>query len=531
MRNFNNSGVALIGLVSITLVSLIVFANDQAILSWTDDDSYYYFETARNWVHTGVTSFDLVTKTNGYQPLWFLVITPFFAFTNAEIVPLKAVLLLQVLTLAGCSLLARSLVMRLVGDRRAALLASMLLFYPVYINQMVSGMEASLGVLLVLLFLFSYVRWATVGYPRTRQRYFVAISLALVPLSRIDLLFFTGIAIVGMAYQAGFSVNNWRPTIDRIGPAIYLPVAVFGLYVVSNLLFYGGGLLPVSGAVKSDFSVIRFTDFEIWSETLRVAWDGLLPDLGLVFYLFPLLIGLAIIIFRIGSPNRYSQFTLYAVTFGYLTQLVAYHLFLRWRGTSEWWLVLAPVLAVLLVAWLQEQSRAFQQTAPQLFRIGILATTFLFAALAIVWSANFLIRSPQSNSHGLKQEVAERLEGLEDAVFAMGDGAGSMGYFLEQPVIHLEGFVADRNYLDALERGRIDQFLSENGVTHLIVFNESSPEVLSDTYSTFERIEPAQPAWKGAKSTITVDRKNELLREYWRQGNRDVVLVVWRLER
>lgn len=531
LRIISNPGPYLIGFVSIALASLIIFASDQAILSWTDDDSYYYFETARNWVNTGVTSFDLVTKTNGYQPLWFLVITPFFAFTDAEIVPLKAVLLFQVLILAGCSLLAHSLVMRLVGDRRAALLASMILFYPVFINQMVSGMEAGLGVLLILLFLFQYVRWAADGYPANRQRYLVAISLALVPLARIDMLFFAAFAIIGIAFQAGLTVSCWRSVIGRIGPVIYLPVTIFGLYAVSNILFYGGGFLPVSGAVKSDFSVIQITDFEIWSDVLRVSWDGLLPDFGLLFYLSPLVVGLAIFFLRKGPSNRFGRFALYAATFSYLAQIVAYHLFLRWRGTSEWWLVLSPVIVVLLVVWLQEQSRSFQQTTPKLIRVGVLGVTFLFAALAIVWSANFLIRSPQPNSHVMKKNISKQLEDLDGAIFAMGDGAGSMGYFLEQPVIHLEGFVADREYLEALENGRIDQFLSDNGVTHLIAFNESAQEILDDNYSTFDRIEPTQPSWRGARSTITVNREDELLREYWRQGNRDVVLVVWRLAR
>ncbi|MEJ7652805.1 MAG: hypothetical protein WKH64_05415 [Chloroflexia bacterium] len=44
------------------------------LVLYVPDDSYYYFEIARN---LGVRStFDGVGQTNGYHPLWLLVITP-----------------------------------------------------------------------------------------------------------------------------------------------------------------------------------------------------------------------------------------------------------------------------------------------------------------------------------------------------------------------------------------------------------------------------------------------------------------------
>jgi hypothetical protein len=38
------------------------------------DDFYYYLVPAKQLVHTGISTFDGVTWTNGYQPLWFLVV-------------------------------------------------------------------------------------------------------------------------------------------------------------------------------------------------------------------------------------------------------------------------------------------------------------------------------------------------------------------------------------------------------------------------------------------------------------------------
>ena len=33
-------------------------------------DAFYYLTVARNWLDYGTTTFDQVTITNGYQPLW-----------------------------------------------------------------------------------------------------------------------------------------------------------------------------------------------------------------------------------------------------------------------------------------------------------------------------------------------------------------------------------------------------------------------------------------------------------------------------
>ena len=38
------------------------------------DDFYYYLTTARNTINLGFITFDRISLTNGFQPLWFIVI-------------------------------------------------------------------------------------------------------------------------------------------------------------------------------------------------------------------------------------------------------------------------------------------------------------------------------------------------------------------------------------------------------------------------------------------------------------------------
>src|SRR6185436_2667256 len=53
-------------------------ACDGAVLA---DDAYYYFVIARNLAHGLGSTFDGIVPTNGYHPLWMLVLVPLAALT------------------------------------------------------------------------------------------------------------------------------------------------------------------------------------------------------------------------------------------------------------------------------------------------------------------------------------------------------------------------------------------------------------------------------------------------------------------
>ncbi len=61
------------------------------------DDSYYYFKIADNIAHGLGSSFDGISPTNGYHPLWLAVLIPVFGFVNQSIwIPVRLALTLSV---------------------------------------------------------------------------------------------------------------------------------------------------------------------------------------------------------------------------------------------------------------------------------------------------------------------------------------------------------------------------------------------------------------------------------------------------
>ena len=64
------------------------------------DDAFYYFDIARSIVMGHGLTFNGIDPTNGFHPLWLLVILPIFKFfytTATDITPIRIALLLSVI--------------------------------------------------------------------------------------------------------------------------------------------------------------------------------------------------------------------------------------------------------------------------------------------------------------------------------------------------------------------------------------------------------------------------------------------------
>jgi hypothetical protein len=64
----------LIGIVCVAVFYTNLRFHEQVLSIGFEDDFFYYAEAAKNLVLSGASTFDGVHLTNGYHPLWFLVI-------------------------------------------------------------------------------------------------------------------------------------------------------------------------------------------------------------------------------------------------------------------------------------------------------------------------------------------------------------------------------------------------------------------------------------------------------------------------
>lgn len=96
--------------IVLALHALVAFSSESQLLNWFQtDDAFYYFVTARNIAEGKGITFDGISTTNGFHPLWMLICVPIFSLATVNLfLPLRVmVMLLGVLNAATGILLYR----------------------------------------------------------------------------------------------------------------------------------------------------------------------------------------------------------------------------------------------------------------------------------------------------------------------------------------------------------------------------------------------------------------------------------------
>ncbi|MBC7223787.1 MAG: glycosyltransferase family 39 protein, partial [Anaerolineae bacterium] len=113
------------------------------------DDAFYYFAIARNLAQGRGFSVDGVTPTNGFHPLWALLLVPAFRWASGPDLPIHLALTLAALLDVATGWLAFRTVRQAGGRYLAAILAAFLYaFNPAVIFQAANGLETALSTLL-----------------------------------------------------------------------------------------------------------------------------------------------------------------------------------------------------------------------------------------------------------------------------------------------------------------------------------------------------------------------------------------------
>ena len=472
----------LYGVPAIGLGVLFAVADAHRLLPWLHDDSFYYFEVAKNLALHGNLSFDSIAPTNGFQPLWQLLITPFFLVLRSDFGPIRAVLVFDALLLWGAMFVGFMLIRRWTGNLTIAMIGPLILLYPWFLSLQFSGLEFCAALFAILFFWLLADGWREHGYRGVWRGMVVGVAAALVVLARLDLapLIFVYFIVVAWAIRRRlFAMADIGAAVS----AFAVLALILGAYFASNYVWFQGHLFPVSGAVKSDFSTIHLTDFEMWTGRLRFSWSGILPELGISLFLIPLAGGIGLTACALWRPLAPLNVAMTVTSIGYCLQLLIWQLFLRWRDPAEWWFVMAPVLAVFVLAELLRQlsfrrwmgmARLMNHTSSAM--VIVAGVGLLAVAWAWVWSG--LEYNSKRSIQLMKMEAAPILEALPDGALAIGDGAGAFGYFADRPVVHLEGLVNDYEYLEYLADGHIEQYLETKEIRYLAVFAfESTPAV------------------------------------------------------
>ena len=231
-------------------VGVLLWSATHAYTDWpsTSDDMFYYLVLARETAAHGVVSVDGLRPTNGFHPLWFLVLMAIEPRVSASALPGVSLALLGLLH-AGTSVILWRTLRRLAGPGLAALVAGLYAGNPFVLRVVFAGVETALAATFVGLCLWGHVRWLEHG--RASGRWLSLGALGLAVAARTDT------AMLAAALAGSAALGRLRETRDP-GAALraidWAPVAV----AVMPVLAFGawsqvatGEFLQTSGRALS----------------------------------------------------------------------------------------------------------------------------------------------------------------------------------------------------------------------------------------------------------------------------------------
>lgn len=488
------------------------------------DDSFYYLQTARNIVGAGICSFDGRNPTNGFHPLWMIILVPLCALLgNDPDLVLRGALSLQIIAFLLPSLVITYLVCERWFGPVAGLagLAVALLLFP---SRQVDGMEAGVLILLGLLLALHFSgKDRLVRETRPSRGLLTGLLLGLLFLARTDSVFLVAAWILVASWAAG---REWSG--EAMGRAVagtarsLLPtgLVVFALtapYLAWNLISFGH-LFPISGAVKFGFA----------DPGRPAAFIPTVTTLMTALILAAWLLSVRSLSRRRPAgaplPGRdvcFAVLGLYALTHYAFTALKA-----KW-GVSPWHFSLYAVPFVLALARCAAAAERLVRKrirVPWGGRLSAAAASLLvvFALGKGVWRYGREFEAFTGAS--LRAALWTREHLPPDARIGMKD-CGVFGYFSGRSVTNLDGIINNFAYQRYLGQGRLADYVREQGIGYvaqhaLTRFRAAtSPGYGSIDYSIW--IYP-----RGGH--LTLWEEDEVYRAAW-AGDSEAQFVIWKL--
>lgn len=415
------------------------------VLPFIPDDAFYYLEIARRMGSGEGSTFDGITHTNGYHPLWTLMLVPFASLMSASReAGARAAMLVGVLLTAGGLYFLNRVAKRL--ERAASSLAillpaAMLCFSSNY------GMESPL-----VIFLFAALFWWESKFPLHTHGLRTGVATGLIAslliLSRLDTAVYVAVMDAVLLYNLlrHRGERTWIECVRPFAACVLVQALAVAGYAAVNLRCFGH-LLPISALLKVARQPGVSLDWVMasWGAVPGVAAGALgiaawalhrhhRPSPAFATAVFGTLIYLALIGLKAGREAYHWYFALPIFCSGLFAAMLTAEAERRWRRFTTAYAVFAGLSALLLAASIGRRCAAPNNRTKQSWYDKA------------VWMAAC---SPTSS------------------VFAATD-CGILGYFSERSVINLDGLTCGFELQHAIRDNRLAAYLGSLGLNSAV---------------------------------------------------------------
>ncbi len=516
----------------LVLVLFVVFAAitvlfqplEEAVAFSATDDGLYYPKLAQNIVAGKGCIYDGITTTNGFHPLWLLLLLPVYSLFSDPWIALKAVyvliLVLQLLAIGVLAVIARKIRMSTAGWIAAiCILVLNIRSFTIFF----SLLESPLSLLCLLLYLWHCLRAGPRRFCDPVPALVSGVLIGLCFLARLDAFLLAGAyALVWLIHVMKHRVSLrsvWKAPIFAAGGCLLLVAP----YLLWNQMHFDHLKTVSSWQKTAEFSPVGswkvISSWCLHQFIPRVQYIlGLesVPAGGLLAAM--VLVGFGGIAFALTGPRRQRlleklsfcpEFLLFA---GIHALFIA--LFAPLDAAASAWYWVPEILLVALVA-----GSCLSDFRPPLMH----AVAIVLVMAQLVLYPKFLARKTMSFA---KLEVAEFLRKNSDpTVRGMMFDSGIIAYFAQRDFVGLNGLIGDFELAQLVRDKNYKQIAEIYSVDFLVL---DSPENLCREFeervlytgsikTKFENFSEAP------KSFVVYQGEPSELSEIWKvryQGNR-----------
>ena len=453
----SSRGIVVVFMVIAVVISVFLLINAFGVQMV--DDGYYYLEIARNISCGNGFTFDGINRTNGFHPLWQVMLVPIFLVTQSKVLAVQAVTMLQALLFAASGFVLYRILLE--NTKRIHLSISgaafWLLNFWFWSKGVLSGMETGLLILCYGISLLLFSR-SLRGMCST---WLLSISLIATCMARLDsLALVTGVCLVFLL------LGRFRDAL-RAG----LPVIIYlELYIIVNKLVFGG-MFPISGYIKSAagrellgqlFATgdTKFFQYGVTNFISFVTLGGRLPLVVALAAIGGVILTVVWFLITAVTPIR----ELMAVCCSYIVCLLLYYSFMYDSlldvYTYYWFPVIFGVIISFVLLLSRMRHRLLRQGITWILLAGLVVFNIVYAHDRLQGYSFVIPDSGRPERNGV-----DFLNTLDDGTVIGSWDAGYVGYYCRHRIVNLDGLVNNYEYQTILHDQGLEEYLDMQNIT------------------------------------------------------------------
>ncbi len=218
MKKFHISFEVIILLLILFSHLFVALAPEGRLLNWyKTDDAFYYFKVAQNISEGRGITFDGLSATNGFHPLWMAICIPIFYLARFNLfLPLRVLVMVLALLNAASGILLYRLFAKNLSKESGWLVAFFWMFFSaIHGLTTMLGMETGVNAFTIILFFYLVSRLTV--YKKTDAKswlkiFWLGLAALLVLFSRLDNIFLVLLAGVWLVFRN--SSLRWQLLLD-----------------------------------------------------------------------------------------------------------------------------------------------------------------------------------------------------------------------------------------------------------------------------------------------------------------------------